>query len=140
MGYFNPNNLSDDNFNGQKPKELCKECSKNKTSPSVKELEKLFDKKNKTKSHYVVYNFSFGAFGLSSDAEKLLKNLGVDPNTVARHDERLVKVVRQLGKKANGEFSNLKIHKLKGNQYCIKCFDEGDEVVLEPDTIEWIEI
>lgn len=58
---------------------------------------------------------------------------------IPRHHPDLIKVVETLKKKADGEYSGLKIAKIKGNLYRIDEYD-GWETVVEPDDYEWIHI
>lgn len=55
----------------------------------------------------VIINQCWGGFGLSEKAKKMLK-IKYDWD-VKRNDPKLVKVVEELGKEANGQFANLKI-------------------------------
>lgn len=59
----------------------------------------------------VVINSCHGGFGLSSEAMRRLKELGMDLYyyDIPRNHEILVRVVDELGEGANGEHSNLKI-------------------------------
>lgn len=56
-----------------------------------------------------------------------------------RHDNDLVRCVKTLGRKANGEFAELKVRKLKGNKYRIEEYD-GYEEVFEPGDEKYITI
>ena len=56
-----------------------------------------------------------------------------------RHDPELVRCVKMLGRKANGEFADLKVRKLKGNKYRIEEYD-GYEEVFEPGDEKYITI
>jgi|ERR1035437_3180070 hypothetical protein len=115
----------------------------------------------------VVYNNCFGGFGLSHEACMLyaeLKGITVYPETrtfgntywlnppetrdeekyevldfseVDRTDPILVQVVEQLGKAANGDYSELIIKKLKeGTYYRIDEYD-GNESVRTIDDYDW---
>lgn len=99
-------------------------------------------------SNKVVYNSCFGGFGLSRKALDRLIELGseeakltldecdkycthygsYDPR-MFRHDLKLVQVVEELGKEANGKYASLKIYKLEGDRYRIKDFDGKEEVI-----------
>ncbi len=54
---------------------------------------------------------------------------------VSRHDPILVKVVEELGEKANGHYSNLQIEEVEG-LYCISEYD-GMERVMTPSDYKW---
>lgn len=56
-----------------------------------------------------------------------------------RHDQRLVKAVEELGEKASGIFSKLKITEIDSDCYIIDNCD-GLETVITPDNIDWIKI
>lgn len=92
----------------------------------------------------VVYNNCFGGFGLSKKAQELYRDFsGKDfvEFECPRHDPNLVMVVEQLGELANDEFgySKLKIAEIEGNKYLIKEYD-GNEKVIEPKDLKWIEV
>ena len=86
----------------------------------------------------VVINSCYGKFGLSQTAlkwmfareSKHVKRVDgifkLDYN-VPRHDSLLVKVVKGMGARANGEYSMLEIVKVKG-KYTIETFDGAEEV------------
>jgi hypothetical protein len=107
----------------------------------------------------VVYNACFGGFSLSKKAAERLLQLGVSEmeeelkyheesafrslgehysTDLPRHDARLVQVVEELGKDANGAFANLQIAHLSGSRYRIDDYD-GNESVEEPSSIDWID-
>ena len=56
-----------------------------------------------------------------------------------RHDPILVQVVEELGKKANGKYSDLKIFETSSNQYRIEDYD-GSESVQIPSSLDWITV
>lgn len=90
----------------------------------------------------VVYNADWGGYGLSDDAIQWLKEHGLefeDENDIPRHNKLLVQCVRELGRKANGEYSDLDICVLSGNRYRIDEYD-GRETVVEPIDEEWITV
>ena len=94
----------------------------------------------------VVYNASFGGFGLSDKAVAWLKNNGVPDargHSFAdgpRHDARLVACVEALGDDTSARFASLRIHECTGNKYRITEYD-GLEDVEEPETIKgWVEV
>ena len=65
----------------------------------------------------VVINRCFGGFGLSQEA---MKRLGIEYDwEISRSDSKLIKVVEELGEKANGYCADLK-------------------VVEIPDDVEWV--
>ena len=90
----------------------------------------------------VVYNACYGGFGLSSEAVARLKELGSTINDTylpwefPRHDLLLVQVVEELGDKANGWASKLRIANVSG-PYRIEEYD-GLETVYEPGDYDWI--
>ena len=47
--------------------------------------------------HKVLYNASYGGFSLSEEMERILNHLGLDPDTIARHDPRLIDLVQEIG-------------------------------------------
>ena len=95
----------------------------------------------------VVYSSCFGGFGISLEAWTRMKKLGYTGSAdvyndctylhdCVRHDSILVQVVEELGKKANGFGSNLRIKEVFG-PYRIEEYD-GAETVYEPDDYKWI--
>ncbi len=110
--------------------------------------------------HKVVYNACYGGFSLSNKAmdrmvelgyEGLILNPEYDPSyksffasikywgdyDVPRHNPILVQVVEELGEKANGMCSELRIEEVDG-PYRIEEYD-GFETVKEPlDAQDWI--
>lgn len=82
----------------------------------------------------IVINRCYGGFGLSEKALKLYEELAQEnPNTYnfERNCPHLVQVVEQLGKEANGDFSDLKIVEIPdGVEWCIEEYD-GMEWVAE---------
>jgi hypothetical protein len=96
----------------------------------------------------VVYNASFGGFGISVEALIKMKELGYtndsyvcSNNTVylydcVRHNPILVQVVEKLGPKASGKHGCLKIAEVSG-PYRIEEYD-GSETVYEPNDYDWI--
>jgi len=99
----------------------------------------------------VVYNSDYGGFALSKKASIMFNRLKgyqvsdkgyVNPeygyiDELPRHDEDLVKVVEELGMKASGYYSELKIAKIPGDKYIINEYD-GFESVQAPEDIDWI--
>lgn len=87
----------------------------------------------------VVYNNSYGMFCLSEQAINWLKSRGIETTEdchLQRHDPLLVDCVLELGKNANGRYSDLKVHTLNGMKYRIDEYD-GLERVVEPNNSEW---
>jgi len=95
----------------------------------------------------VVYNISFGGFSISPEALTRMQELGYTGsadvyndcaylNECVRHNPILVQVVEELGNKANGFGSNLRIAQVFG-PYRIEEYD-GAETVIEPDDYTWI--
>lgn len=98
-----------------------------------------------TKRYCVVYNTCFGGFGISKEAADWLIEHGSkcvssgDYWEGSRHDPLLVKCVRELGEKANGNYADLAIEKLDGKLYRIDYYD-GLETVQQPtDEQEWVD-
>lgn len=92
----------------------------------------------------VVINASYGGFGLSDEALKLLGyedqlEYKFDDDRPSRHDPHLVEVVEKLGDAANGMHADLEIVEVEGNRYRI-CEYDGLEWVETPESIEWIEV
>jgi len=97
----------------------------------------------------IVYNGCFGGFSLSPEAVRLGKSISdsdewkeVDERygyfEGPRHDETLVKVVEQLGKKAGGDVASLRICELPdGTEYRIDEYD-GNESVETRDSYDWV--
>jgi len=98
----------------------------------------------------VVYNVSYGGFSISTEALTRMQELGfkgeASVNSLhndfaylydcARHNPILVQVVEELGKKANGLGSDLRIAEVFG-PYRIEEYD-GAETVMEPGDYDWI--
>jgi hypothetical protein len=103
----------------------------------------------------VVYNASYGGFSISKECAEWLADRGhrgaaalIEEGDAdgfygywdgARHDALLVMAVEALGEKASGNVANLQVKRLIGKKYIIREYD-GDEVVVEPDDINWIEV
>ena len=93
----------------------------------------------------VVINVCYGGFSLSEEGSARLAELGYeDPDSPAcryidRHDPRLIKVVRELGERANGGYSLLLIEEVDGNQYRIE-EDGGYESIETPSNQYWITV
>jgi len=92
----------------------------------------------------IVYNTCYGGFSLSEQAIKRYVELGGElekhdssGRRIDRADERLVNVIEELGKAANGKYANLAIAYVpKGTQYRIDEYD-GMESVLTIADYEW---
>ena len=105
--------------------------------------------------HKVVYNTCHGGFSISKECAEWMADRGhAEAITVLRegeehgfygyfsgprHDALLVMAVEALGDRAGGSVAQLGIKILKGTKYVIREYD-GDEVVVEPDDINWIEV
>lgn len=95
----------------------------------------------------VVINSCYGGFSLSDSALAMLaKRKGLTVSEVysltirmERHDLDLIEVVETLGKRANTEFSDLKVKQIAGHQYKIGEYD-GFEWLQTPESMEWISI
>lgn len=92
----------------------------------------------------IVYNSSYGGFGLSDEAEiryrELTGNINnedFDAYIIDRADPILVQVVEELGKKAGGGNASLHITEVPaGTWYRIDEYD-GYESVMTIDDYEW---
>ena len=89
--------------------------------------------------HKVLYNASYGGFSLSEEMERILNHMGLDPDTIARHDPRLIDLVQEIGieNAASSAGCNLKIAYIDSGQYRIEEYD-GLETVVEPQDLFWI--
>jgi hypothetical protein len=93
----------------------------------------------------VAYNNQFGGFSLSNEALALLseyKGIKLDnylASELPRHDSELIKVVSELGNRANTNTSSLTIKELSSPYYKIVEVD-GRERVIEPDLGEYVKI
>ena len=78
----------------------------------------------------IVINKCYGGFGLSTEAQKALHKLGL---WAIKEDDRcnldLISVVEKLGRRANGEYAELKI---------IEIPDDVEYIIQEYDGIEWV--
>lgn len=99
---------------------------------------KLLIKEKENETIEVVINSCYGGFGLSEEA---LKYMGIpykvnkygllEYEEPKRTDERLIKCVKELGKKACAEYSELRVIKIPNNiEWSIESYD-GDEWVSE---------
>jgi hypothetical protein len=81
----------------------------------------------------IVINREYGGFGLSKDAMRELRDRKGNPNLtdweIARDDVILVEIVERMGKKANGNYSDLKI---------VEVPDEVQWEIQEYDGMEWV--
>ena len=89
----------------------------------------------------ILYNACFGGFGLSEEAiAEYNKRTGNDikwSDDIERDDPVLVAIVEEMGDKANGPYSRIRIAELNvGTKYYIDEYD-GRESVLTPDNIDW---
>lgn len=62
-----------------------------------------------------------------------------DGEGIARHDSDLIRCVEKLKEGASGEYAELCVVKIIGNQYKVREYD-GAEWVETPDSIDWITI
>jgi len=94
----------------------------------------------------IVYNGSYGGFGLSDKAIQRYWELKGEPrpehwwdHDLHRADPLLVQVVEELGEEANGLYANLVIMDLPvGTLYRINEYD-GMESVMTQDDYDWSE-
>jgi hypothetical protein len=79
----------------------------------------------------IVINTCFGGFGLSQEAMNRYRKEKGATGRISRDDEVLVKIVEELGTKANGFYSELKIVEIPDDvKWCIEECD-GREWVSE---------
>lgn len=79
----------------------------------------------------IVINDCFGGFGLSEEAYAKLIEWGVPVRTDSRNHPLLVRVVEELGAKANGRFAKLKVVEIPDDvEWEIAEYD-GNEHVAE---------
>lgn len=79
----------------------------------------------------IVINTCFGGFSLSQEAINRYRKEKGATGRISRDDEVLVKIVEELGTKANGFYSELKIVEIPDDvKWCIEDFD-GKEWVAE---------
>ncbi len=79
----------------------------------------------------IVINTCFGGFSLSQEAMNRYRKEKGATGRISRDDEVLVKIVEELGTKANGFYSELKIVEIPDDvKWCIEDFD-GKEWVAE---------
>jgi hypothetical protein len=89
----------------------------------------------KTGVQYIVINTCHGGFSLSHRAETEYKRMAgiTDPTfydrDIPRNDPYLIKIVRELGMAANGDFANLKVVEIPGNV---------DWEIADYDGAEWV--
>ena len=95
-------------------------------------------KKSKKIYYYVVYNSSWGGFGISKEGIKYLKDQGMTQKQISkmnmgssygRHNRHLVNMVKKLKKKANTDGSYLKIKRITIPIYTIVGYDGMEEVI-----------
>lgn len=89
----------------------------------------------------IVYNADYGGFGLSKAAlDEYNKRTSKDvewSSDIERTDPVLVAIVEEMGDKASGDYSSLRIIDLEpGTQYFIDEYDGWESVVTIED-IEW---
>lgn len=95
-------------------------------------------------SYEVVISVSYGSFSLSDKAIQYLADHGLDiddhypgQNELPRHHPLLVQCVKELGKEAGGQYSDLTIVKVDG-LYRIHEYD-GSESIETPKAMKWID-
>jgi hypothetical protein len=88
----------------------------------------------------IVYNACHGGFGLSNKAMTRYRELGGTAHyneDISRSDPRLIQVLDELGKEANGPYANLQIADVpSGTKYRIDEYD-GSERIMTIDDYEW---
>ena len=89
----------------------------------------------------VVISVSYGEFSLSQEALDALETRKGEPvpsegRHLDRHDPDLIAVVEELGERANGDFAELVIVLISGNEYNIDVYD-GSESVYTPKNFRW---
>ena len=87
----------------------------------------------------IVYNACYGGFGLSDEAEELLKErTGKNLDEIERHDPELVKVVEELGDRVNDKFSKLAIWEIPDDEtYIIREYDGYEYIVTRSEVDKW---
>tara|TARA_R100000664_G_C2647980_1_gene69921 strand:- start:91 stop:396 length:306 start_codon:yes stop_codon:yes gene_type:complete len=96
--------------------------------------------------HKVVINTCFGGFGLSPLARDMLVDArggdwgDYDEWDYPRHCPHLVRIVEELGPRANGRCADLDTQTLRGNKYRIEEYDGREWVEQPDDPVSWIEI
>jgi hypothetical protein len=90
----------------------------------------------------IVVSYSYGGFSLSEEAIAAIEARKGEPVwcqgiDLDRHDPDLVAVVEELGERANGDYAELVIVQIPGNQYNLLTYD-GSETVITPETYGWI--
>ena len=95
-----------------------------------------------------VINNTFGGFGLSDEARRRLRESGVfedDGYDIARNNSALVRIVEELGERANERYAELLVVKLKPNRRYLVSEYDGMETLreyhlsLDNRTLEWVE-
>lgn len=109
----------------------------------------------------IVINTCFGGFGLSQEAQAKLHELGSEyvreltplereesvfrdedqfllAYEIPRHDPLLVRVVEELGSRANTSCAKLAVVEIPGTLYRVKEYD-GRESVETPEKLNWID-
>ena len=92
----------------------------------------------------VVYNGCYGGFGLSDEALALYRvysgwkePMKPHADQIPRHDPALIRVVEELGSKANADYSNLVIEEIYGKVYRIT-EENGYESIETPEGVDWV--
>lgn len=88
----------------------------------------------------VVINNCYGGFGLSEAAIARLVEEGIEASEFSpgcpRHDPRLVRVVEELGQRADGPYARLLVAEVNEDRYFISEYD-GMESVVTPSMMRW---
>ncbi len=88
--------------------------------------------------HKILYNKGYGEFKLSDEVNRKLWKLGISPNSVKRHDVRLVSIVEEIGlERASGPLSNLCIETINCDLYYIYNYN-GFESIVPITAHNWI--
>lgn len=92
----------------------------------------------------IVINACYGGFGLSKAGEELYAkysgaSLPIRDYEIPRHCPHLVRVIEELGNKANGSCARLIVEEIEGDQYRISEYD-GLESLETPVNTQWIKI
>lgn len=90
-----------------------------------------------TDKHEIVINTCYGGFGLSEEAEKTYKaqtGANVDDWQTPRDDPTLLKIVKELGTRADGQYAALKVVQIPAQYaqfYTIREYDGNESVRIE---------
>jgi hypothetical protein len=113
------------------------------------------EKKRARPRYFVVYNTRYGGFSISNKAMDLMceyghplaleirdnyrnrSTFGYLISEIPRHDPILVRVVRELGSEANGQYADLNIVEINTPMYRVQEYD-GKEWIETPDSVDWV--